>query len=127
MMPVLSAHAADKAEDEHAVEGPLFVEIDQIVIPIIKKNGKTGVVSLKLVAEVDSLEADEKVRNYMPRLKDAYIRSLYGDTLSRKLSTEDGMLDMVMLKEHLIKTSNYVLKTAVVKDILLDKMAQHTF
>lgn len=127
MLPVLSVQAADKAHDEHAAEGPMFVEIDQIVIPIIKSNGKTGVVSLSLVAEVENAEADEQVRNYMPRLKDAYIRALYGDVIARKMTTKEGMLDMVQLKNRLIKTSNYVLKTAAVKDILLDKMAQHTF
>lgn len=124
-MPIVSAQAG--GHDEEVVhEGPMFVQIEQFVVPIIKKNGKTGVIALSIVAEVDSVEADEEVRAYMPRLKDAYIRALYGDVIAKQL-TKNGVLDMMLLKDRLVKTSNYVLKTAVVKDILLDKMAQHTF
>ncbi len=127
MMPFGMAQAADKAEGEGGKDGPVFVEIDQIVVPIIKKNGKTGVLSLRLIAEVAGEDEKAELSHYIPRLKDAYIRSLYGDVVTKQLTTEEGMLDIASLKSRLVKTSNYVLKEPLVKDILFDKMAQHTF
>ncbi len=129
ILPVTTvlAGGGDTSQDKADDSGPIFVEIDQIVVPIIKRNGKTGMISLSLVAEVNTEEENQEIQNYMPRLKDAYIRSLYGNVIAKRLSNENGTLDMMRLKEHLIKTTNYVLKSAHVNDILLNHMAQHSF
>lgn len=111
-------------------DAPMYVDFKNIVVPVIKKNGQTGVVALSLMAQVKDQDDQSKVVDNLPRLRDAFIRSLYGSLSSKKFLTEEGALDIPQIKDHLMKTAGLVLKgddKGLIKDILFQNIAQQTY
>lgn len=111
-------------------DGPLYVDFKNIVVPVIKRNGQTGVVALSLSAQVQDVGDQTKVMDHVPRLRDAFIRTLYGNLDTNQLMREDGMLDIPMIKERLLKTAALVMKdkeSNPIKDILFQNIAQQTY
>lgn len=111
-------------------DAPMYVDFKNIVVPVIKKNGQTGVVALSLMAQVKDQDDQSKVVDNLPRLRDAFIRSLYGSLSSKKFMTEEGALDIPQIKEHLMKTAGLVLKgdnKGLITDILFQNIAQQTY
>jgi flagellar basal body-associated protein FliL len=111
-------------------DAPMYVDFKNIVVPVIKKNGQTGVVALSLMAQVKDQDDQSKVVDNLPRLRDAFIRSLYGSLSNKKFLTEEGALDIPQIKDHLMKTAGLVLKgddKGLIKDILFQNIAQQTY
>ena len=111
-------------------DAPMYVDFKNIVVPVIKKNGQTGVVALSLMAQVKDQDDQSKVVDNLPRLRDAFIRSLYGSLSSKKFMTEEGALDIPQIKDHLMKTAGLVLKgdnKGLITDILFQNIAQQTY
>ena len=105
----------------------LFVKIEPIMVPVIKKNGRTSMLAIELVAEVTDEEAGTKVRTYMPRVRDGFIRALYGNVERTHFVQADGALNVAMIKKRLIASANYVLQKELVKDVLVSGINQTTF
>jgi flagellar basal body-associated protein FliL len=127
----VSAHASghEGGESEKA-KGPMYVDFKNIVIPVIKKNGKTGVIALAVMAEVDDQEGHNQVTSQLPKLRDAFIRTLYGNMESNKFVRDDGALDIDHIKERLLKTAAYVMKSDKenpIKDILFQNISQQSY
>ncbi len=123
---------ASGGEDEKLPDkdAPMYVDFKNIVVPVIKKNGQTGVVALSLMAQVKDQDDQSKVVDNLPRLRDAFIRSLYGSLSSKKFMTEEGALDIPQIKDHLMKTAGLVLKgdnKGLITDILFQNIAQQTY
>lgn len=110
-------------------EGPLYVDFKSIVVPVIKRNGNTGVVALALMVQVKDEKAKDKVTGHMPRLRDAFIRSLYGNLESNDLLREDGALDIEHIKARLMRTAQLVMKDKdnPIKDLLFQNISQQTY
>ncbi|HEY1096619.1 MAG TPA: hypothetical protein VGF14_05210, partial [Alphaproteobacteria bacterium] len=89
---------------------PVFVKINPINIPVIRKNGTTSVLALDIIAEVKTQADREKVEAIRPKLRDNFIRALYGNLEINKLVKSDGVLDIDKVKIRLLKTSLYVMK-----------------
>ena len=111
-------------------EGPMYVDFKNIVIPVIKKNGSTGVLALSMMAEVKDQAAQSSVTDHMPKLRDAFIRALYGNLEGKRLVKEDGALDIERVKARLMKSAQYVMKDQKeieIKDLLFQNIAQQTY
>ncbi len=111
------------------VEGPIYVDFKSIVVPVIKKNGRTGVVALSVMGQVKDQKDQELVTQHMPRLRDAFIRALYGNMDDKKFTRQNGALDMEYIKERLLKTAGLVMKDKEnpIQDILFQNIAQQSY
>lgn len=111
------------------VEGPIYVDFKNIVVPVIKKNGKTGVIALSIMAEVKDADTQSLVATHMPKLRDAFIRSLYGSVENNQIIRSDGALDIEHIKKRLMKSAGYVMKDKEnpIQDILFQNIAQQTY
>lgn len=105
----------------------LFVKMNPISIPVIRKNGTTSMLALDILAEVKDEDAKEKVEASKPRLRDAFIRALYGNLETNKMVREDGALDMDMVRKRLLQGSLYVLKEPAITDILFSGVNHRAF
>lgn len=105
----------------------LFVKMNPINIPVIRKNGTTSMLALDILAEVKDEDAKEKVEASKPRLRDAFIRALYGNLETNKMVRNDGALDMDMVRKRLLQGSAYVLKEQAITDILFNSVNHRAF
>lgn len=122
----LSAQASG-GSPEKPKEGPVYVDFKSIVVPIIKKDGRTGVIALNVMAEAKDQKAESEITRNLPRLRDAFIRILYGNMNNKKFVGENGALNIDYIKERLIKTAAFVMKDQKenpVQDILFQNIAQ---
>jgi flagellar basal body-associated protein FliL len=124
------AFASESAEKKDN-NAPLYVDFKNIVVPVIKKNGQTGVVALSLMVQVRNEKDQSSVVNNMPRLRDAFIRTLYGNLDTSQLMLENGALDIPQIKVQLMKTADIVMrdgkKDRVIKDLLFQNIAQQAY
>lgn len=117
--PAEEDHAA---ADEHKEPLPL-VELSPMIVPVIDREGISQVVSLIIAIEaVDALAAD-KVKYYEPKLKNAYIREMYG-ILNRHAALKGGVLQISDLKKHLGSISESILGEHVVSNVVLQVVQQ---
>lgn len=128
-LPIPQAHASEGGS-EKPKNGPMYVDFKNIVVPVIKKNGSTGVIALSMMAEVKDEKAQENVTDHMPKLRDAFIRALYGNLEGNRLVKADGALDIERIKSRLMRSAQYVMKDekeAAIKDLLFQNIAQQTY
>jgi len=129
-LAVPQAASASEGGAEKPKDGPMYVDFKNIVIPIIKKNGSTGVIALSMMAEVKDEKTQASITDNMPRLRDAFIRALYGNLEGNRLVREDGALDIERIKVRLMKSAQYVMKdqnNVEIKDLLFQNIAQQTY
>ena len=126
----VSAACASEHEGEAKKDGPIYVDFKSIVVPVIKKNGSTGVIALNVMAEVKDDEAKTKVADRLPKLRDAFIRALYGNLDNDRYTRQNGSLDIDNIKTRLMKTAAYVMrddKNNPIQDILFQNISQQTY
>jgi flagellar basal body-associated protein FliL len=118
---------AESGKNAPAANKPMFVRINPISIPVIRKNGTTSVLALDIVAEVKSEADREKVEAVRPKLRDNFIRALYGNLEVHNLVRADGALDIEKVKSRLMRTSLYVMKESTITDILFNNVNHRAF
>jgi flagellar basal body-associated protein FliL len=124
-----AAHATEEAAST-AAKGPIYVDFKNIVVPVIKKNGHTGVLALAIMAEVPDQQANSEVTGKLPKLRDAFIRALYGNIEGEQYIRADGAIDIDHIKDRLMKTAAYVMKDDKenpIKDILFQNISQQSY
>lgn len=127
-LSIPSSHAAGAKTDKNP-DAPIYVDFKHIVVPVIKKNGRTGMIALNVMAEVKDAEAKNIVNSHLPRLRDAFIRSLYGTMEDKQYMSQNGNLDVDRIKTRLMHTVDLVLKDkdGPIKDILFQNITQQTY
>ena len=128
MFPV-GAYASEGAV-EKPKDAPKYVDFKNIVVPVIKKNGSTGVIALSMMVEVKDEKTQTTLTDNMPRLRDAFIRALYGSLEGNRLVKEDGALDIERIKNRLMRSAQYVMRDkndAEIQDLLFQNIAQQTY
>jgi flagellar basal body-associated protein FliL len=118
----MAAESAKKADNQ-----PMFVRLNPISIPVIRKNGTTSVLALDIVAEVKNQADRDKVEAIRPKLRDNFFRALYGNLEAHKLVRADGALDIEKVKSRLMRTSLYVMKEPTITDILFNNVNHRAF
>jgi flagellar basal body-associated protein FliL len=130
---LIAAAPGAKASGGESVDpsgAPIYVDFKSIAVPVIKKNGRSGVLSIALMAEVKDEKTRSVITQNMPRLRDAFIRALYGKIETNRYTREDGTLNIEDIKKNLMKTARFVMRKqedAAIQDILFQNIAQHTF
>lgn len=121
LMIPLHIQAADAATSDEAekVVIPHFVEFDTITLPLISDGKKPKTLMVNVTAEVATEEDVEHVKNNIPKIKDAFIRVLYKGFQEKTMISANGLLDIELIKDHLVGASNHVLKEGEVKGILV--------
>lgn len=122
-----SVHAA--GADGTKPDGPVYVDFKNIVVPVIKKNGRSGVVAISMMVQVKDEAAQDKVKSQMPKLRDAFIRTLYGNLEKSRYTRPDGALDIENIRLSLMRTADRVMDGTEqpIQDLLFQNIAQQTF
>jgi flagellar basal body-associated protein FliL len=123
------ANSEESGKADSKKDGPVYVDFKNIVVPVIKKNGSTGIIAISMMAQVKDEKSKDKVTTNLPRLRDAFIRTLYGNMDSPRYVRENGSLNVESIKKSLMKTADYVMKgkESGIKDILVQNIAQQTY
>jgi len=96
--------------------GPVFLDLDPFVVPVIRENRVVKYLSLGIKLDLTGGAAEAKVKEMMPYLRDAYLTRLHA-----ALSRGDAALssDVAKLKRQLMAESEKLLGPDVVRDVLI--------
>ncbi|MCD8496844.1 MAG: hypothetical protein LRZ85_01405 [Alphaproteobacteria bacterium] len=100
-----------------------MVELSPMLVPVIDREGISQNVSLVVSIEVLDIHAADKVKEYEPRLKNAYIQEMYG-ILNRHAALKGGVLHVSAIKDRLDKVSEQILGKDVIHGVVLNVLQQ---
>ncbi len=106
-----------KAEKEKAESQPLYVTMEPLLVPVIEKDTVTHHLTLAISLEVAGLKADEKLREALPRIIDAFNVELYG-LMSLRI-VRDGGVALPLIKQRLLQVGTRELGEGVITDVLI--------
>lgn len=114
-----SEHAAVPVpEPEETGPGELYyIDLDPLFIPFQMEKGARHKIVVMLSLEVGRKRQEDKlVRSLMPRLREAYVRTLTSRPFP---GTDDGSIETVYLKNRIRSENIRVLGIGVVNDVLV--------
>lgn len=119
------AHASESGKDQVVdPNAPLYVEISPFIVPVLGPNGPEEMVSLVVTLEVAPGEGRTTyIRQRLPRLNDAYVQALYG-ALDRKTVKRGDVVDVMLVKQKLLRATERILGPGYVNDVLVQAVAQ---
>lgn len=119
------AGAAAAADDKKEVAAPEFeyLEMVPLVVPVVTERGLTQQVSIAVSLELPYGKKEE-VSTYSPRLRDAYLRDLYGALGAGQVMMRGNTLDVETLKTRLTLITRRVLGSEAVREVLLQAVQQ---
>jgi len=120
-----SAAAAEHAEKrpakaEGTVEGPTFVKLAPIVLPIFNSQNKvTRQAGLVLALELEPGKTEAELEPNQRKLRDAFITDLYA--LYDQAGGAEHVIDVAVIKRRLKETSDRILGTGFVHAVLIQQ------
>ena len=102
---------------------PQFVQLDPVILPVIGNKRVEQNVMLVIAVEVADDAAKDIVRAVQPRLRDAYIRALYG-SIGRDQVIEGQIINVASLETKLREATESVLGKGVAEDVLIQAVSQ---
>jgi len=115
-----SAAATGEGQQQN---GPIYIDLDPMIIPITREDRVVKYTSLAIKLEVNGPDAKAKVEQFMPYVRDAFLTRLMV-TLSRGDPSQP--YDAEKLKRQLLAESENVLGPDMVKDVLISATAERT-
>jgi flagellar FliL protein len=115
---VLIAFAA-AAEEKKPPEGPVFVTLPTITIPVYEGEQLARQASLVLALELEKGRVEADVAPLRPRLVDGYITDL--TAIFERRSFEDRLIEPQVIKPKLLETTERILGPGLVKDVLIQQ------
>lgn len=116
------AHAADPKPHGAApnpADGPVFMKLPPIVLPVFEGRAVTRQASLVLSLELAKGKAEEEVAPQQRRLVDAFIADLY-QVYDERSGTE-RVIDSQTVKSRLQASADRVLGAGVVREVLIQQ------
>jgi len=104
---------------ESLQNGPYYMQIERIVVPMIRDNAVEKLFAYSLIVEFADAEARDRAKTIMPRLMDAYIRDLH--VLTSRPAAGDVGADPMVAKRYLLLSSQRILGAEAVKDVLIER------
>ncbi len=95
----------------------LFVELDPLTAPFLRDGKFAHYVLLVVNLEVGSERDIERVREMLPRLRDAFVTELHALAATR--SPDQRLINVGRVKARLIAGTHRVLGPGVVRDVLV--------
>ncbi len=102
---------------------PQFVTLDPVILPVIGNKRVEQNVMLIIAVEVADDANKDIVRAVQPRLRDAYIRALYG-SIGRDQVIEGQIINVASLESKLREATESVLGKDVAQDVLIQAVSQ---
>lgn len=111
---------AEVPEPEPEVVAPLelvYIDLDPLFVPFETTDGARHKIVVMLSLEVGRENyGDQRVRSLMPRLREAYVRSLTSRPFP---GAEEGSIKTIYLKNRIRAENNRILGTGIVNDVLV--------
>jgi flagellar FliL protein len=116
-----AAEGGKKAEKggEGAVEGPTYVRLPPIVLPVFEGNKITRRAGIVLALELEPGKTEVELEPKRRQLYDAYISDLYA--LYDQESGTGRVIDAVRIKQRLQSTSDRILGPGFVHEVLIQQ------
>ena len=96
---------------------PRYVELDPLTAPFVRDGKFAQYVVLVVNLEVSDEDDVVKVREFLPRLRDAFVTELH--TLATMRNPGQKVLNLVRVKSRLLANANDVLGEGVVRGVLV--------
>lgn len=106
-----------------AQEGPFFVNIGPLMLPVLGDNKVQQLLTLVVALEVDDEQTATAIKAKTPKLTDAYLQVLYG-AIGRGKVMKNNVIDVAQVKSRLNGASIKVLGPGVVRSVLVQAVAQ---
>jgi hypothetical protein len=120
--PAMANEGAEEGKAPgHEVE---YFEIAPLIVPIITDKGLTRQVSMVVMLEIPGGKTEE-IKNFKPRLMDAYIRDLYGAMGAGHILMRANIVDVEALRTRLVNVTERIVGKELVKDVLLQAVTQY--
>jgi hypothetical protein len=118
---VAAEHGEKKpGKGEPVIEGPAFIKMAPIVLPIFNKENKvTRQAGLVLALELEPGKTAADLEPNERQLRDAFITDLY--TLYDQTVSAEHVIDVAMVKQRLQETSDRVLGPGFVHAVLIQQ------
>jgi flagellar FliL protein len=116
---VAPAAAEGQAKPGPNLDGPVFINLPAIVLPIFQGDRVTRQAGLVLVLELVKGKLATDVQPNQPKLYDAFITDLV--QLYEQRGDEERIIDPALVKQRLQETSDRVLGPGVVQQILIQQ------
>ena len=101
-----------------SIEGePLFIELDPLTAPFVRDGKFAHYVVIIVNLEVASRDDFDKVRIFLPRVRDAFVVELH--TLATVRNPDQAMINMRRVKARLTASVDAVLGEGVVRGVLV--------
>jgi flagellar FliL protein len=111
---------APAPEGEHAA-GAIFVAMEPFIIPVIQEDRVVKHMSLAVKLEVAGPAAEQKVKEFLPYIRDAFLTKLH-TALSR--SDVNQNYDAPKLKRQLLAECEKVVGPGVVNNVLIENAVE---
>ena len=109
------------AEPEIPVEAnPILVSIEHVTAPLTKDGDVSGYVYLNLSVEVGDEEAENTVKDNLPRLRAAFATELYGQSIADPQASDRA--DVPAIQARLLKVARHVFGDEAIKQIYVSKV-----
>ncbi len=113
-------HGERPAKVEGTVDGPTFVTLAPIVLPIFNKENKvTRQAGLVLALELEPGKTAADLEPKRLRLRDAFITELYA--LYDQVGGADRVIESSLVKQRLQETSDRILGPGIVHAVLIQQ------
>jgi flagellar protein FliL len=120
--PLLAAEhtPAKAAKGEGAVDGPTFIKLPPIVLPVFNSENKvTRQAGLVLALELLPGKTAADVEPNRRQLQDTFITDLY--TLYDQVGGAERVIDSALVKQRLQETSDRILGPGIVRAVLIQQ------
>jgi flagellar basal body-associated protein FliL len=107
-------------------DGSRYITMAPMILPVLNDKGIEEIVSVVVSLEVKDQEKMEKVNRLVPKLKDAYMRALYGK-LESKAYRNGQFLDINRLKIKITSVTHTIVGHGEVDDVLIQGVNQRHF
>jgi flagellar basal body-associated protein FliL len=119
-LPALAAEH-DGAEQKRP-EGPVFVKLAPIVLPVIEANSVTRQVGILVTLELVEGQSMASIEPKRRQLRDAFITELY--RIYGWRSTADHVVNEALIKDRLARAADRVLGAGVVQAVLIGQLLE---
>ncbi|MEP3244870.1 MAG: flagellar basal body-associated FliL family protein [Sneathiella sp.] len=118
-------HAASAAAEEVVEDGPFYLEMKPLSVPIRRKNGNIRYYMFMTVSlEFDEKDKKDGTRKLIPRVRDAFLQDLSGRSVLHKDKTRG--VDFEKVKDRLLKKAAKVLGKNAPSGVLVVKVYKGT-
>lgn len=116
------AHGGGGEEGEKVPEGPQFVKVGPINVPVLRDGRVAQYLMLVVALEAKDADAAKQLENRMPQIKDAYLSSLFG---ALHISAGSGeLVDVAMIRSKVEAANTRILPAGLVNNVFLQQVEQ---